>query len=264
MKKRTAFVTGALLLGMAFTSLVAAGPPTREEAERQARVVEQLNKSLAAEATAPGKLTILTRLMAREPSEAVRRVALQAGAKLPDPELDTFFTGVLAGDADAGVRSEAAKSLGRLGSEKCLPALAAAAATDRTTAILLGDIGGQSSARRSATFAIAELAARFPKLADDAAAKLRALEPAAEPKGEQLADARLQALYQVTGDATLLKPFYERLKSPDARTRVDGVVAFRFLKLKAVPAEVTAALKDADAEVRSWAELVAKEIGGPK
>jgi hypothetical protein len=104
----------------------------------------------------------------------------------------------------------------------------------------------------------------LPKWADDAVAQLRALKPAADPKEEQLADARAQALYQVTRDEKLLKPFFERLRSRDAKVRVDGVVAFRFLKLKSAPRELVAALKDDDDEVRSWAALVVKEIDTPK
>jgi HEAT repeat protein len=261
--KTAALAAVALLLGL--TAAAPAGPPTLEQSQRQAQALEQLKKSLAAEATAAGKLAVLTRLLKGEPNVEVRRAALGLGATLPAPELDTFLTGVLAGDEDAGIRSRAATLLGRHGPEKCLPALARAAAADRTTAIEVGCIGGQSSARRAATFAVADLAARFPRLAGDAAARRRALTPADDPKdGERLADARRQALYQVTGDGELLKPFYERLRSRDAKARVEGVVAFRFLKLKAAPAEVVAALKDDDPEVRFWAALVVGEIGGPK
>ena len=68
----------------------------------------------------------------------------------------------------------------------------------------------------------------------------------------------------MTGDAKLLQPFYDRLRSPEARVRVNGVVAFRFLKLKAAPPELVAAQKDEDREVRSWADLIVKEIEDPK
>jgi HEAT repeat protein len=242
-----------------------AGPLTAEEAQRRKGVTDGLKKALAAEATVTGKLAVVAKVMKDEPSPDVRRTILDAALANPGPELDKFLTDVLTGDADAGVRSLAATSLGRHGSADGLAALAKAAATDRTTDIRVGDIGGQSSARRAATFAIAELAARHPKVAEDAAKQLRALEPAAVPKDtEHLADARLQALYQVTGDAKLIQPFYDRLRSPDAKVRVDGVVAFRFLKLKAAPPELVAAQKDEDKEVRSWANLVVNEIEKPK
>ena len=242
-----------------------AGPVTGEEAARRQQVTEGLKKSVAAEATIAGKLAVVGKVMKEEPSPDVRRTVLAAALPHSGPELDKFLTDVLTGDADAGLRSLAATSLGRHGSADCLPALATAAATDRTTDLRVGDIGGQSSARRDATFAIAELAARHPKIADEAARKLRALEPAADPKdNHHLADARLQALYQITADAKLIQPFYDRLKSPDARVRRDAVVAFRFLKLKAAPPELVAAQNDEDADVRSWAKFVAKEINEPK
>jgi HEAT repeat protein len=241
------------------------GPPLREESERREKLVEELKKSLAAEATAAGKFAVLERALKAEPTPNVRRVVVVSVPPLPSPELDAFLTNVLTGDADAGILSLSATALGRSGSEKCLTALAHAAATDRTTDIQRGCMVGQSSARRAATFAIAELAGRFPKVADDAAAMVRALTPPSDPKdGESLADARVQALYQITGDKELLKPFFERLRSRDAKTRQNGVVAFQFLKLKAAPTELVAAMKDDDSGVRSWAALVLGEIGDPK
>jgi HEAT repeat protein len=129
----------------------------------------------------------------------------------------------------------------------------------------MGCIGWTGSARRAATFAIAELAARHPKLADKAAAALRDLTVPPDLKDdESLADARDQALYQITRDEKLVRPFLERLRSKDAKVRESGVVAFRFLKLKVAPPELVAALDDADAGVRSWAGLVLGEVGDPK
>lgn len=265
MKAGSTRALGALLLGLTAAGLATAGPPTGQEAERQSEVVGRMKKEVAAEGTTAGKLAVLARLMKDEPTVAVRQVALEAATQFPGPELDRFLTDALTGDADAGIRSRAATALGRLGSEGCLPALARAAGADKTTDIQVGCLRGRSSARRAATFAIADLAIRHPKLADDAAAKLRALKPVADPKdGEQLADARTQALYQITRDETLVKPFYDRLRSPDAKVRTSGVVAFRFLKLKAVPPELVAAQKDGDDEVRSWAALVAEEIKNPR
>jgi HEAT repeat protein len=130
--------------------------------------------------------------------------------------------------------------------------------------MIIGDIGGRSSARRSATFAIAELAEHHPTLADKAADELRALPDKFDPKdNESLADARLQALFQVTRDESLLKPFLERLKDASADVRMDGANAFQFLKLKVAPPELIQALQDEDAGVRSNAALVLGRIGDP-
>jgi HEAT repeat protein len=106
---------------------------------------------------------------------------------------------------------------------------------------------------------------RFPRIADEAAAKLRALQVVEDPKdNESLADARAQALYQITQDKALLTPFYAWLQSKDARERERGIVAFRFLNLKVAPVEIVGALKDTDLDVRRWAALVLGEIGDPK
>jgi hypothetical protein len=129
----------------------------------------------------------------------------------------------------------------------------------------MGDIASQSSARRAATFAIAELAARHPAIAKDAVDRLRAIDAVQDaPDNEQLPDARAQAIYQITRDAALLEPFLKRLKSDDPKVRESGVVAFRFFKLTEAPAELVATLKDPDVEVRRWAALVLGEIGDPK
>ena len=258
-------LAAALLLGIATAGLSLAGQITAKEAQRQARVFDQLKKALAAETTDGAKFTHVARVMKDEPDVNLRRRILDTAIQIPGPELEKFLTNLLTSEEDAGLRSQAATTLGRMGSEKCLTTLAQVAKNDRTTRMQIHDIAGQSSARRAATFAIAELVARFPKLADDAAGKLRALPVVDDPKdNEGLADARAQALYQITRDAVLLKPFYERLRSKDAKDRERGVIAFRFLKLKAAPVEIVNALKDTNAGVRGWSALVLGEIGDQK
>jgi HEAT repeat protein len=265
MNTRSTLAAAALLFVIAMADPSLTGPVTGKESQRQAQVFDQLKKALAEAPTDAAKFTHIARVMKGEPDVGLRRRILDTATQIPGPELEAFLTALLAGEEDAGIRRQAATALGRLGSEKCLPTLAHVAGNDPTTSIQIGDVGGRSSARRAATFAIAELAARFPKLADEAAAKLRALPANADAKdNEGLADARVQALYQITRDDALIKPFYERLKSSDAKERERGVVAFRFLKLKAAPAELVNTLKDASPDVRGWSALVLGEIGDPK
>jgi HEAT repeat protein len=258
-----AAATLVLSIGMADRSLAA--PVTREEGERQAQVFDQLKKTLGAETTDAAKFTHIARVMKDERDVNFRRRILETATQIPGPDLEKFLTNLLTSEEDAGLRSTVATSLGLVGSERCLTTLAQVARNDRTTSMQIGDVGGQSSARRAATFAIAELVVRFPKLADDAAGKLRALPVVDDVKdNEGLADARVQALYQITRDNALLKPFFERLKSKDAKERERGVIAFRFLKLKEAPSEIVHALKDSSPDVRSWAALVLGEIGDSK
>jgi len=265
MRDATRLATVTLLLIIAMPHQSPAGPITREESQRQGEVLEQLNKALGTATTASAKFAEIARAMKDERNVNLRRRILEIATQFPGPDLESFLTGLLTRDEDAGIRGQAATTLGRVGSEKCLTTLVQVATNDRTTSIQIGDIGGQSSARRAATFAIAELARRFPKLANEAAGKLRALPVADNVKdNDQLADTRIQALYQITHDDALLKPFHEQLKSKDARDRVHGVVAFRFLKLKEAPVEIVNALKDPDTDVRRWSALVLGEIGDPK
>jgi HEAT repeat protein len=240
------------------------GPISRDEYDRQTAAMEHLRQSLAAEPEAVRKLELVTQTIRTERDPNFRRRLMDIANTLPPAEQVTFYTRLLADDPDAGLRSEAATALGRMGSEKSLDPLAKAAASDPTTLEIRGDVGGQSSARRAAIFAIAELTGRHPALAADAAKSLRALpEKYPLPDNQGLADARLQALYQITHDAELLKPFYDRLKSDRPRERENGVIAFRFLKLKEAPPEVVALMKDPELSVRQWASLVLGEIGDP-
>ncbi len=265
MKNWPTLAAAVVLLGVATSSLSSAGPVSAMEARRQAQVLEQLKKALAAEQTDAGKLSQIARIMKDERDANFRRQLLGIALPFPGAALEQFLTNVLTQDKDAGLRSQAATELGKFGSQDSLPTLARAAGNDQTTLMLIGDIGGQSSARRASTFAIAELAARFPRLADDATAALRALPAAQDAKDtESLADARVQALYQITREEALLKPFYDRLKSSDARDRERGTVAFQFLKLKVAPTELVNTMKDSSPDVRRSSALVLGEVGDPK
>ncbi len=262
MKRCLTLVVAALSLGFTVADTSLAGPLTREESQRQAKVLEQLQKALATETTDAAKFTYLARVMKDERDVNLRRRILDIAMQIRSPDLEVFLGNLLTKEEDAGLRSQVVTTLGQIGSEKCLTTLVQVARSDRTTRVQIGDIVGQSSARRAATFAIAELVARFPKLADAAVGKLRAMPDVKDDAS--LADARTQALYQITRDNALLKPFYERLKSKDAKERERGVIAFQFLKLKEAPSEVVNSLRDTNSAVRSWSALVLGRIGDPK
>ena len=166
------------------------------------------------------------------------------------------------------VRSGDAKLLGRFGSEAAIAPLAKAAATDAITVGMSGCIGSEGTARREAIFALAELGRRLPTSTKAITVEIRKLPEANDADkrlvNESLGDARRQALFQLTQDRTLLVPFFERLKSSDAKIRVNGVVAFRFLKLAEAPIELVNLARDSSEEVRSWVALVLGEIGDAK
>ncbi|MCW3053946.1 MAG: lyase domain protein repeat-containing protein [Chthonomonadales bacterium] len=263
--KHAFLVAVALSLGMVQGERLSAEPMARHASPVQFQVSKPYQKDIDAEPTVEKKFAYITRAMKAEQNANARRQILEAALRIPGTEREKFLINVLATDEDSGLRSQAATGLGHFGSEKVLNLLADAARNDRTTMMLLGDVGGASSARRAATFAIAELATRFPRIADEAATKLRALPVIEDPKdNESLADARAQALYQITQDRALLTPFYARLRSKDARERERGIVAFQFFKVKSAPLEIVGALKDTNLDVRMWAALVLGGIGDPK
>lgn len=254
----------ALAISMAMGAAIPAEPPTRQEVLRREAMIHHLKDTLAADQPAAEKAEAITRLMAAEANPNARRMILDAAIQAKGLDFDTLLTKILADDLDAGIRSRAAAALGGLGSKKTLAALVLAAAEDPTTELRIGDIGGRSSARRDAMFAIAALVGRYPDLAESAAAELRSLKtPEESTDSQSLADARVQALYQITHNDTLLRPFCDRLRSEDAATRVHGVTALQYCGLKSAPTELTAALDDESAEVRSWAALVLGRIADP-
>src|SRR5262249_8978490 len=110
-----------------------AGPVTREEGPRRTQVLDKLTKALATAPTAAAKFALITQVMKGESAVEVRRRILESATRVPGPECEAFLTALLTDEEDAGVRSQAATALGLVGSEKCLPALARCAESDRTT-----------------------------------------------------------------------------------------------------------------------------------
>lgn len=251
-----------LSLFVAVASPGLAKPPSREVVERQNQTIKELKDSLAAEKSEAAKIALIKEALAGEKDVNMRRILIQLVEMAKGPALEELLTEIVTKEEDAVLRSHAATLLGRNGSEKSLAVLAKVASSDRATRALIGDIGIFTSARGPAIFALAELVERHPKLAAQAAAELRKLpEKVDPPDSESLADARRQALYQVTRDEALLAPFFARLASNSAKERENGVIAFQFLKLKTAPPEVVAALADDETSVRSWAALVLGAIG---
>lgn len=250
----------ALLPGFAL-----AAPPSAEVVQKQREQIAELRKAVMQQKGSLGKMDLIAAAMKGEKDVEMRRKLLDLGGEFGGPDLEPFLIDFMAGEEDSGLQSQAATLLGRHGSERALPVLVKLASSDRTSTCMFGCIAGQSSARRSATFAIAELAERHPKLFEKAMADLQALPDKLDPKdNESLGDARLQALYQISHDDKLLAPFYERLKSADDKERTRGLVAFRYLKLQKAPPEIRQALFDTSDEVRTWATLVLGEIKDQK
>jgi HEAT repeat protein len=249
-------------------SLGLAEPPSQELHERHRVKVAQMKQIMAGPDADDTKFQRLAEAIRRESDADYRRDLLALAAAHPGVAQESFLIDVLRSDSDWTVRSEAAKLLGRFGSEAAVAPLAKAAAKDRVTEGIRGCIGGKGTARRDAIFALAELGRRLPAAANRITEEVRKL-PDANPSADglrqdHLGDARRQALFQLTQDRALLKPIFEQLASEDAKSRVGGVVAFRFLNLSSAPAELITLARDPSAEVRSAVAFVLGEIGDAK
>ncbi|MCX5660836.1 MAG: HEAT repeat domain-containing protein [Planctomycetota bacterium] len=237
---------------------VHAGLVTTEEGGRQRKALAALKQSLEAESSAAGKLALIGRALKDEPDVDVRRRMLDLAEAIDAPELDGLLVSVLSSDPDSMLRSAVATTIGHRSGQACIEALVHAAKSDPTTSYQADCMAGMGNARRSAMLALGEMAVRFPASAKRIAHALSEMpDPPQEP------DVRRQALYQATRDPELLKPFLERLRSDDAKTRERGVVAFRFFRLRQAPPELVRTLGDPSFGVRSWTALVLGEIGDP-
>jgi HEAT repeat protein len=245
-----------------------AKPPSAEVAQRHQATVAEIKQFLAGPDSDERKFERLAEAIHGEAEPDYRRDLVALAAARPGSAQESFLIDVLHSDADWTVRSEAAKTLGQTGSKAAIAPLAKVAATDKLTMGTQGCIGSDGTARRAAIFAMAELGRRLPDSAKVIAEDIRGLPEANDADkrliNEQLGDARRQALFQLTGDQSLLKPFFEQLKSKDAKTRENGVVAFRFLNLSKAPTELVALARDPSPEVRSWVALVLGEIKDTK
>jgi HEAT repeat protein len=245
-----------------------AKPPSAEIAQRHQATIAEIKQLLAGPDSEERKFERLAKEFHGETESDYRRNLVALAAARPGSAQESFLIEVLRSDGDWTVRSDAAKTLGRTGSKVAIAPLAKAAAADAVTMGSVGCIGSEGTARRAAIFALAELARRVPESAKAIAEDIRKLPDANDADkrliNEQLGDARRQALFQLTGDRSLLAPYFEQLKSKDAKTRQEGVVAFRFLNLSKAPEELVALARDPSPDVRVWVVLVLGEIKDSK
>ena len=250
-----------ILVALSTCTWVQAKPPSPDTIQDQRRTLNALEQAIAAAGRPSEKLARCADALRDATDADFRGSILEIASKIAAPELEAFLIPIARTDPDAMVRGRAAAFLGQRGSRDCLVVLAELAASDKPTAFQVGCIRSTGTTRRQATFALAELAGRFPDVSSRVATILRDLKTPPEPDTEHLADARIQALYQVTRDESLIKPFLDRLRADDAEQRISGVVAFRFLKLRQSPHELVRLLDDPSPKVTSWVALVLGEIG---
>ena len=251
-----------MALPIFLVALLYARPP-EEERQRRQRLLARLDGALAKETTQAGKFAHVRDAMAIEPVTVVRRQILSRASRLSGEVLEDWLIGLLGNEQDHFLRGCIATLLGKKGSDKSVGPLISTAYFDMKTHALVHDVLTQGTARREAIFALAELGKRVPKARPRITAALRLLPARADRKAdpEGIYDVRLQALYQLTGEAKLIRPFSKWLESEDPKERVRGVAGFRFLKLRKAPPKLIARLTDSSGEVRGYAAMVLGGIG---
>jgi HEAT repeat protein len=255
------YLVATVLITMAtWSTLLWAGPPSAEESARRKAEIEQIQESLAKYATTSDRMKYLEAELASTEDTFVREKIVDLAVRVGGDELETMLIRLVRGDPDVRIRIVAVEKLARYGTSLSIRPLLDCAEKDPTGRYEAGCAVGRTNARRNAYFALAEIGFRIPLERKRIAAAVRKIPVAPD----ELADVKIQTLYILTGNKGLLTPFFTRLKSPDPKIRVDGVVAFRFLKLRAAPRELTALIRDKSQEVRSWVALVLGEIGDPR
>ena len=163
-------------------------PPSAVDVQNQRRRLATLEQAVATADSSSAKLAHCTDAL-RDASDAdFRGKVLAIASKIAAPELEAFLVRVARTDPDAMIRGRAAAVLGQQGSKDCLGALAELAASDKPTTFQVGCLQSTGTTRRQATFALAELASRFPDVAPRVAAILHHLKTPPEPDPERLAD----------------------------------------------------------------------------
>lgn len=232
---------------------------SQEAKQRIEGEVESIRSAVEKENTASGKHSALRAAYAKSESPYVKEGVLSMAIDLAGPELEPLLINVVQSEPDVRLRIMAVDALAEHGSPTAEQPLLDCAENDPEGLAGWDCIRRRMTARRNAYLALSEIGLRHPAARESIAQSVAAL----PVTGEGLKDAKIQALYVLTQDTSLLEPFFERLQSDDPDIRQRGVVAFRFLKLTEAPAELAELLDDPNRKVRSWVALVLGEIGDP-
>jgi len=250
-----AFITAAMWSTVLWAKL----PSVEESARRKARV-EQIRESLEKYATSSERMRYLERELAGIEDTYVREKIVDLVVSVGGDELEAMLIRLVQDDPNVRIRIVAVEKLSQYGTSLSIQPLLNCAERDPTGRYEIGCTVGRRNARRNAYFALSEIGLRIPLERQRIVAAVRKIPVVPD----ELADVKIQTLYILTGNNDLLTPFFKRLESPDPKMRVDGVVAFRFLKLRTAPKELTALIHDKSKEVRAWVALVLGEIGDPQ
>ncbi|MGL4421580.1 MAG: HEAT repeat domain-containing protein, partial [Gemmataceae bacterium] len=235
------------------------GPPSPQDTQRYT----QIEATITAAGSVEFAARRLHEFLITEPISDNRWRAMEVLVpKLAATDREKLLIATLENDRDSGIRSLAAKQLGRFGTRASFHVLSTAAQSDPTTLGIRGCIGGESNARPAALLALGELGRREVPLRE----AIRKTLLDWKPEGKNLADqeiTRQQSLYVLTGEERWIQPFRAMLDSPEAAMRHKGLYYHTPLKLMKAPPRALELLDDADVQVRLSASFLLGTIADP-
>jgi len=253
--QRTSCIIAALVAAT-FASPATAQMSVDESARIKAER-ESISTALQAQDVPAAKHLVLRTAFAKSANPYVKKDILAMAEALGGTELEPFLLSVLQFDSDVRLRIIAVDSISRHGTSNAIQPLLNCAEKDPEGESGWGCVRSQVTARREAYFALADIGLRYPMARSQIVKAISELPVTAD----NVSDSKIQALYVLTQDRTLITPFYERLKSTNPMERTRGVVAFRFLKLNLAPNELVGLISDPSDDVRTWVALILGEIG---
>lgn len=259
MNRRRTYCIAVVLVMLCLPTRHASALMSKEAHDRINAHVEAIRAKVEKQKEPVGKQDVLRKAFAETEDPYVKKEILTMAVAVAGTELEPFLLTMLRDEPDVRLRIMAVKALADHGSPNAVQQLLNCAENDPEGEAGWACVRHQTTARRDAYFALSDIGLRHPAAAKSIAKSIAALPVTAD----DLRDPKTQALYVLTQDKGLLKPFFERLQDEDPKTRERGVVAFRFLKITQAPKELVGLLDDPTQGVRSWVALVLGEIGDP-
>jgi HEAT repeat protein len=241
-----------------FSRSVSWGPPN-DDSEAKAEIAA-IRLAVEQQGTPSEKHAVLTGAFAKSDSPHVKMRILQIAKVVKAPEFEPFLLSVLQDKTDVRDRILAVMALAEYGSAASIEPLLDCAEHDPEGEAGAGCMRCRTTARPDAYLALAEIGLRHPAERDRIAAAVAAIRVTTN----DISDPKAQALYILTQDQKLLKPFLDRLQDEDPETRKLGVRALRPFKLSYAPEQLVKLLADSNPDVQADAARLLGMIGDPK
>ena len=241
-----------------FSRSVSWSPPN-DDSQAKAEIAA-IRLAVEEQGTPSQKHAVLTEAFAKSDSPHVKMRILQMAKVVKAPEFEPFLLSVLQDKTDVRDRILAVMALAQHGSAASIEPLLDCAENDPEGEAGAGCMRCRTTARQDAYLALAEIGLRHPAERDRIAAAVAAIPVTTN----DVRDPKAQALYILTQDQKLLKPFLDRLRDEDPETRKLGVRALRPFKLSYAPEQLVKLLADSNPDIQADTARLLGTIGDPK